>query len=197
MKVIGVILNVIAALWAAFGVLLMLIQTDGYTMAENVLYASIAFYVPAAIVIAIGSLLVRAGNRRRRRREAALSDREYDRRFGEGGTYDPAFADYRDADRYGEPDRRRDTGFAPPDPGRRTDGERYDAYREPYDPYRDADSGRAIRDDFRGSGRSAQPERPASGLLTEAVCRSCGSRKTMRAGTSAPCDHCGSEMIAE
>lgn len=34
MKVIGVILNIIAALWAALGVLLMLIQTDGYMIAE-------------------------------------------------------------------------------------------------------------------------------------------------------------------
>ncbi len=189
MKVIGVILNVIAALWAAFGVLLMSIQTDGYTMAENVLYASIAFYVPAAIVIAVGSLLVRAGNRRRRRQEYDRSDREYDRRFGEGGTYDPAFADRGDAERYGEPDRRQGTGFAPPDPGRRID-------REPYDSYRDADEGRTIKDDFRGSGRS-ESARPVSGQLTEAVCRSCGSRKTMRAGTSAPCDYCGSEIVAE
>ncbi|MDO3410771.1 hypothetical protein QWJ34_13445 [Saccharibacillus sp. CPCC 101409] len=188
MKVIGVFLNVLAGLWAAFGVLVMLISTPGYTATENFIYSCIIFFIPSAIVIALGSLMIRSANRRRLRNREYY-EREYDG-LQRGRTINDDTRPNSDKQQVyrGRPS---ESGFGPPSQqqgpgsdlrGRTSGGSAYDAQNN-------------AAYDVRYESNPSRRRRPAP--LVEAVCRSCGARRTLRAGTSAECDYCGSTITAE
>ncbi|MEJ8302470.1 hypothetical protein [Saccharibacillus sacchari] len=173
MKVIGIIMNVLATLWAGLGLLVMLIPDEDYTPLEDFIGSSIFFYVPALIVIVIGSFIIRAANLNRAKEEEFRSNAAYNRRLSEArADYDQATG-YRGPSSRNEP--RRESEFAPPNPpgSYTSDGSAYD------------------------SGSSGRPMRPNQAPIVEATCRSCGARKTLRAGTSVECEYCGSTITAD
>ncbi|OWA33690.1 hypothetical protein B9G55_20325 [Saccharibacillus sp. O16] len=200
MKVAGVILNILAILWAAMGLMLMLVKSDNYTQTEDVVYATILFYIPALFVLLVGSLLVYAGNQRKLHQEKSsfkpqedvysveeAADYEVGSDFCAPRPEDDAKRRYRESNEMDEsPRRSRDIQFAPPDARQWEDQEKDQEWEQSLT---GANSYRADRLD--------KPDRPAAGTLVEEVCLSCGTRKTMRAGTSVPCDHCGSTVTAD
>ncbi|CAM4260786.1 hypothetical protein [Saccharibacillus endophyticus] len=173
MKVIGIIMNVLAGLWAGLGLLIMLIPDEDFTPLEDFIASTILFYAPALIVIVIGSFMIRAANLNRTREEEYRSNQAYNRRLSE------ARADYDAAAGYTGPssrnDPRRESEFAPPNlQGTYTSsGSAYDR------------------------GSSGRPMRPTQAPTIEAACRSCGARKTMRVGKSIECEYCGSTITAD
>lgn len=173
MKVIGIILNVLAALWAGLGVLIMLVPDEDYTPLQDFIGSAVIFYVPAIVVIAIGSFMIRAARLNQAREEEFRSAQAYHRRLGEARADYDAATGYRGPSSMNEP--RRESEFAPPNP------------QGTY-----ASSGSAY-----DSGSSGRPMRPSRAPLIEATCRSCGARKTLRAGTSTECEYCGSTITAD
>lgn len=170
MKVIGIIMNVLAAIWAGLGLLFMLIPDENYTFLEDFIASTILFYVPALVVIVIGSFIIRSANLNRAREEEYRSHYAYNRRLSEARADYDAATGYRGPSSQNEP--RRESEFAPPNP--------QGAYT----------SGGSAYD----SGSSGRPMRPSQAPIVEATCRSCGARKTLRAGTSVECEYCGSTI---
>ncbi len=180
MRVIGVLLNALGAFWIVMGTWFVLDTWKpgiGSSTASTAIGFVLFFALPGLLFLLLGSWLLRRGKRLRALREQAGVGRGGHGSRTSRGVYDEPPADG------GRP------SYEAQMAGLEAQTSRYSAEEpETAEDQPSADGGSTI---YRT--KSVRSKAGASGLVV-AVCRSCGSRKTVRAGTETQCEYCGAPI---